>query len=75
MRRLAVEYATNRVVFDRPIGSNQAIAFPLAIALGTSAGDGMTAEAATIYATNTAGAIVGALADAGLLAPPAEPAT
>ena len=28
--RLAVEYATNRKVFDRPIGSNQAIAFPLA---------------------------------------------
>jgi acyl-CoA dehydrogenase len=28
--RLAVEYATNRIVFDRPIGANQALAFPLA---------------------------------------------
>lgn len=27
---LAVEYATNRVVFGKPIGANQAIAFPLA---------------------------------------------
>jgi acyl-CoA dehydrogenase len=28
--QLAVEYATNRVVFGKPIGANQAIAFPLA---------------------------------------------
>jgi acyl-CoA dehydrogenase len=28
--RLAVEYATNRVVFGKPIGANQAISFPLA---------------------------------------------
>jgi acyl-CoA dehydrogenase len=28
--QVAVEYATNRVVFGKPIGANQAIAFPLA---------------------------------------------
>jgi acyl-CoA dehydrogenase len=28
--QLAVEYATNRVVFGKPIGANQAISFPLA---------------------------------------------
>jgi alkylation response protein AidB-like acyl-CoA dehydrogenase len=28
--RMAAEYATNRTVFGRPIGANQAIAFPLA---------------------------------------------
>jgi acyl-CoA dehydrogenase len=27
---MAAEYATNRVVFGRPIGANQSIAFPLA---------------------------------------------
>jgi acyl-CoA dehydrogenase len=48
--RLAVEYATNRVVFGRPIGANQAIAFPLAHAKSLLAcSRTLLAEAARLY--------------------------
>jgi len=46
----AVEYAKNRVVFDRPIGMNQAIAHPLAEAyMRLEAADLMRWKAAQLY--------------------------
>ncbi|GBC69845.1 Acyl-CoA dehydrogenase fadE12 [archaeon HR01] len=46
----AVEYAKNRVVFDRPIGMNQAIAHPLAEAyMRLEAADLMRYKAAHLY--------------------------
>jgi acyl-CoA dehydrogenase len=48
--RRAVEYARQRVVFDRPIGQNQGVAFPLAeSALRLDAGELMAREAARRY--------------------------
>jgi acyl-CoA dehydrogenase len=45
--RRATDYASNRVVFGRPIGQNQGIAFPLAEALTRlDAADGMCQKAA-----------------------------
>jgi len=47
--RAAVRYANDRVVFDRPIGKNQGIAFPLAQAHAQlRAAELMTREAATL---------------------------
>jgi acyl-CoA dehydrogenase len=46
----AVEYAKQRVVFDRPIGQNQGIAFPLAESYSEiEAADLMRYKAATMY--------------------------
>jgi acyl-CoA dehydrogenase len=48
--RRAVEYATQRVVFDRPIGQNQGVAFPLAeSAIRLDAAELMAREAARRY--------------------------
>jgi acyl-CoA dehydrogenase len=48
--RRAVAYANERVVFDRPIGQNQGIAFPLAeAAMRLDAAELMAAEAARRY--------------------------
>jgi acyl-CoA dehydrogenase len=48
--RLAVDYATERVVFGRPIGSNQAVQFPLAqIAAKTELARLMTYKAAWLF--------------------------
>ncbi len=48
--RKAVAYANERVVFDRPIGQNQAIQHPLAEAWAhLEAADAMTWRAATLY--------------------------
>jgi acyl-CoA dehydrogenase len=48
--RMAVEYATNRLVFGRPVGANQAIAFPLAHAKALLAcSRTLLAEAARLY--------------------------
>ena len=48
--RKAVAYATERVVFDRPIGQNQAIQHPLAEAWAhLEAADAMTWRAAALY--------------------------
>lgn len=46
----AVEYAGQRVVFDRPIGQNQGVAFPLAAAaIRLEAAELMAAHAADLY--------------------------
>jgi len=43
-------YATNRVVFDRPIGSNQGVAFPIARAhMSLSAAELMRNQAASLF--------------------------
>jgi acyl-CoA dehydrogenase len=48
--RRAVEYARDRVVFDRPIGQNQGIAFPLAEALARlDAAELVARKAAWLY--------------------------
>lgn len=48
--RLAVEYAKQREVFDRPIGQNQAIAFPLAEAMARlDAAELLCQKAAWLY--------------------------
>ena len=48
--RLAVDYAKERVVFGRPIGSNQAVQFPLAqIAAKTELARLMTYKAAWLF--------------------------
>ena len=48
--RRAVEYANQRVVFDRPIGQNQGLAFPLAEALARlDAAELMARKAAWLY--------------------------
>ncbi len=48
--RRAVEYANQRVVFDRPIGKNQGIAFPLAEAtMRLDAAELMARKAAWLY--------------------------
>ena len=48
--RRAVEYAKQRIVFDRPIGKNQGIAFPLAEAYSEiEVADLMRYKAATMY--------------------------
>jgi acyl-CoA dehydrogenase len=45
-----VQYARDRVVFDRPIGQNQAIAHPLALAWAKlEAAELMTLKAASLY--------------------------
>ena len=47
---LAVDYANTRVVFDRPIGMNQAVAHPLAECwIRLQAAEGMALRAATLY--------------------------
>src|SRR5216683_1742207 len=49
---LAVQYAKERVVFDRPIGKNQAIAHPLALALAQlDAAEMMCLKAAWLFDT------------------------
>lgn len=51
--RRAVNYANERVVFDRPIGKNQGIAFPLATAVTQlDAADLMTRKAAWLLDNN-----------------------
>ena len=48
--RRAVDYANGRIVFDRPIGQNQGIAFPLAEALARlDAGELVARKAAWLY--------------------------
>jgi acyl-CoA dehydrogenase len=48
--RRAVQYANERVVFNRPIGKNQGIAFPLAeAATSLDAADLMVRKAATLF--------------------------
>src|SRR5439155_1419281 len=48
----AVQYAKERVVFDRPIGKNQAIAHPLALALAQlDAAEMMCLKAAWLFDT------------------------
>jgi acyl-CoA dehydrogenase len=48
--RKAVDYANERAVFDRPIGQNQGIQFPLARAhAATEAADLMTRKAAALF--------------------------
>ncbi|SFW79913.1 acyl-CoA dehydrogenase family protein [Amycolatopsis australiensis] len=47
---LATEYAKNRVVFDRPIGQNQAVAHPLADSwIRLEAAEGMAMRAAELF--------------------------
>jgi acyl-CoA dehydrogenase len=47
---MAVNYANTRVVFDRPIGMNQAVAHPLAECwIRLQAAEGMALRAATLY--------------------------
>ncbi|WP_407671253.1 acyl-CoA dehydrogenase family protein [Nocardia stercoris] len=47
---LATEYAKNRVVFDRPIGQNQAVAHPLADSwIRLEAAEGMVMKAAELF--------------------------
>jgi alkylation response protein AidB-like acyl-CoA dehydrogenase len=47
---LAVEYANSRVVFDRPIGQNQAVAHPLAECwIRLEAAENMAMKAAALY--------------------------
>ena len=47
---MAVEYANTRVVFDRPIGMNQAVAHPLAECwIRLQAAEGMALRAANLY--------------------------
>jgi alkylation response protein AidB-like acyl-CoA dehydrogenase len=47
---LATEYAKNRVVFDRPIGKNQAVAHPLADSwIRLQAAEGMAMHAARLF--------------------------
>lgn len=47
---MAVDYANTRVVFDRPIGMNQAVAHPLAECwIRLQAAEGMALRAATLY--------------------------
>jgi acyl-CoA dehydrogenase len=46
----AVEYAKNRVVFDRPIGQNQGVQFPLArVYVNLKAADLMRLKASSLY--------------------------
>jgi acyl-CoA dehydrogenase len=48
--RTATKYANDRVVFDRPIGQNQAVQFPIARAYAeTEAADLMTRKAAALF--------------------------
>jgi acyl-CoA dehydrogenase len=48
-----VEYANERIVFDRPIGKNQGIAFPIARAYAeTEAADLVLRRAAALFAAN-----------------------
>jgi acyl-CoA dehydrogenase len=48
--KLAVQYAKDRIVFDRPIGKNQAIAHPLAAAtVELDAAELMAAKAAVLF--------------------------
>jgi acyl-CoA dehydrogenase len=48
--RTAVAYAKSRVVFDRPIGQNQGVAFPIARAFAeTEAADLMVRKAAALF--------------------------
>ena len=48
-----VEYANERIVFDRPIGKNQGIAFPIALAYAeTEAADLVLRRAAALFAAN-----------------------
>jgi len=45
-------YATERIVFDKPIGANQGVAFPIAKAyMNVSAGELMRNQAATLFDT------------------------
>jgi acyl-CoA dehydrogenase len=47
---LATEYAKNRIVFDRPIGQNQAVAHPLADSwIRLQAAEGMAMRAAELF--------------------------
>jgi acyl-CoA dehydrogenase len=51
--RTAVKYANERVVFDRPIGKNQGIQFPIAKAYAqTQAAELMLRKAAAVYEAN-----------------------
>lgn len=51
--RTAVKYANERVVFDRPIGKNQGIQFPIAQAYAqTQAAELMLRKAAAVYEAN-----------------------
>jgi acyl-CoA dehydrogenase len=48
--KVASKYATDRVVFDRPIGQNQGVQFPIARAYAeTEAADLMTRKAAALF--------------------------
>jgi acyl-CoA dehydrogenase len=61
--RLGVEYATNRVVFGKPIGANQAIAFPFAHAKALLACSRMLLEkAARLFDANESCAAEGNMA-------------
>ena len=63
--RKAVAYATERVVFDRPIGQNQGVQFPIARAYAeTAAADLMLRKAAALF---EAGAPCGDAANMGKL--------
>jgi acyl-CoA dehydrogenase len=61
--KMAADYATNRAVFGRPIGSNQAIAFPLAHAKARlAAARQLNLEAASLFDSELACAAEGNMA-------------
>ena len=67
----ASAYAKERIVFDRPIGRNQGVQFPIAKAYANMrAAELMMREAARLYESNTALLLWRSLTDYVLLAAP-----